>query len=86
MSLMDAGLKPLIARRCTRSRTYRREAEESRRLSDIYRLAKRTGDSAARALCHSAGINPNDGRRVAVPEVQPKIDFRLSRDAEKLQP
>jgi hypothetical protein len=79
MSLNDAGL----AKQRARTRTYQGEAGKSGSVCEIYSLAETasTWNSAAHELCHSSGINLNDGPRVAIRET----GVRLARDAENSQ-
>jgi hypothetical protein len=91
MSAPDAELLALVASWRRRARTFRRQAEESSSVRDIYRLAGMASslDFAARELCHIARLDPNDGLVVPNAEADRALretDVRLARDAEESEP
>jgi hypothetical protein len=91
MSVSDTELLALAASWRGRARTYMREARESGNVRDIYRLAGMASslDFAARELCRTADIDPNDGppaANVEADRARLETDTQLVRDDEESRP
>jgi hypothetical protein len=85
VSLTNAKFLALATSWRTRSRTLMHEAQESSNVRDIYRLAGMASslNFAARDLCWTADIDPNDEPSVANPEASRArldADMQLAHD------
>jgi hypothetical protein len=91
MSRTDAKLMALATSWRAQARTLMQEAQESGNVRDIYWLAGMASslNSAARELCRTADVDPNDGAAVANPEADRArldADIQLAHDAKGPQP
>jgi hypothetical protein len=91
MSASDTELLALAASWRARARTYMREACSSGNVRDIYRLVGMASslDFAARELCRTADVDPNDGppaANVEADRARLETDTQLVWNHEESQP
>jgi hypothetical protein len=91
VSLPDVKALALAASWRARARIFMQEAQESGDVRDIYRLAGMASslNSAARELCRTANVDPNDGAAVVNAEADRarlEADIQLADDAKGPRP